>query len=79
MRATSSTSTQRLLGWRASRKSFSAASSVMPCFAARAVTCFSARGVRTKPGQIALQVTWPCASSSATVRVMPMTPCLAAT
>src|SRR4051812_28553304 len=47
--------------------------------AAFASTCFCTSGVRTQPGQIALQVTPVVAFSSATVLVKPTRPCLAAT
>jgi hypothetical protein len=77
--AISSTSTHFLVGWRSSRKSVSAFSSVTPCLAASGATCASASGVRTKPGQIALQVTPVRATSSATDLVSPTTPCFAAT
>ena len=41
--------------------------------------CFSINGVKTKPGQIALQVIPVLAFSRATALVKPITPCLAAT
>jgi hypothetical protein len=78
-RATSSTSTQRFDGCFSSRKSVSAFSSLTPCFFASGPTCASASGVRTKPGQMALQVMGVFATSSATTLVSPTTPCLAAT
>ena len=47
--------------------------------AARSSICFCTSGVRTQPGQMALQVTPLVAVSSATTFVSPRTPCLAAT
>ena len=54
------------------------ASSTLACWA-RASTCFCTRGVSTKPGQMALQVTPVVAVSSATLLVKPTMPCLLAT
>src|SRR5262249_41222564 len=50
-----------------------------PRAAAMSSICFCTSGVRTHPGQIALQVMPVVAVSSATTFVRPSTPCLAAT
>src|SRR5665647_3692683 len=54
-----------------------AASSEMPSAAALASTCFCTSGVKTQPGQMALQVTPVVAFSRAVTLVRPTMPCLA--
>ena len=46
---------------------------------AMSLICFSTRGVRTQPGQTALQVTPLPAVSRLTTFLSPTSPCLAAT
>ena len=55
-----------------------AASSVRPVLATILPTALSIKGVSVNPGQTALTVTPVRASSSASARVSPTTPCLAA-
>ena len=59
--------------------SMAAASRDRPCSAALASICLSIKGVRTLPGQMALQVISNSAISRVTSLVRPRMPCLAAT